>query len=383
MLIRNATILDMIKELPYKGDILIKEGKITQIGLNIQSAEEETIIDGEGLWALPGFVDAHTHQGGFNMIDSNGMDLNEMSDPVTPQVRAIDACNPFDKNFQQVPATGVTTLCVTPGSGNVICGQAFVTKSFGNNIHKMCIKNPCALKVALGMNPKGVYGPKGKSPMTRMGIASILDDSLEQARQYYIQKESAKQNKEELPEYNEKWEAFIPVFKKEIPLKIHCEQFDMLTAIEIAKKYQCKLTIEHAWSSKDFLKELKESGADINYGPVGVPTGFGELTGADLSDVVLLDQNGVNVSIISDSPILSEDVLLIQAGEVVRCGGDPIRALKMITINPAKALGVDDRVGSLEIGKDGDVVLFSGMPTEDVAAQLRYTIIEGEIVYHS
>ena len=250
-------------------------------------------------------------------------------------------------------------------------------------IHKMCIKNPCALKVALGMNPKGVYGPKGKSPMTRMGIASILDDSLEQARQYYIQKENAKQQKEKLPEYNEKWEAFIPVFERKIPLKIHCEQFDMLTAIEIAQKYQCKLTIEHAWSAKDFLKELKESGADINYGPVGVPTGFGELTGADLSDVVLLDQNGVNVSIISDSPILSEDVLLIQAGEVVRCGGDPIRALKMITINPAKALGVSDRVGSLEIGKDGDVVLFSGMPTEDVAAQLRYTIIEGEIVYHS
>lgn len=129
------------------------------------------------------------------------------------------------------------------------------------------------------------------------------------------------------------------------------------------------------------MNELKNSNADINYGPVGVPTGFGELTGADLLDAVLLDQKGVNVSLISDSPILSEDILLIQAGEVVRYGAAPERALRMITINPAKALGVDHRVGSLEIGKDGDIVLFDGMPVQDVAAKLQYTIIEGKIVY--
>ena len=155
----------------------------------------------------------------------------------------------------------------------------------------------------------------------------------------------------------------------------------MLTAIEFAKKYGCRLTIEHAWSARDFLEELCESGADINYGPVGVPTGYGELTGADLIDVALLDKRGANVSIISDSPILSEDVLLIQAGEAVRCGVSPERALRMITINPAKALGVSERVGSLEVGKDGDVVLFSAMPARDVAAKLCYTIIEGAIVY--
>ncbi|XCP86141.1 amidohydrolase family protein [Roseburia hominis] len=383
MLIRNAMILDMTGTDPYVGDILIKDGKIAQIGAQIQAPEEKEVIEADGLWALPGFVDAHTHQGGFDMIDQNGMDLNEMTDPVTPQVRAIDGCNPLDKNFQSVPAAGVTTLCITPGSGNVVCGQAFVAKSYGNDIHDMAIKNPCAVKVALGMNPKGVYGPKGKSPMTRMGIAAELDGALKAASDYRSKKEKAVSEGKEPPAYNEKWEAILPALEGKIPLKIHCEQFDMLTAIEMAKKYGCRLTIEHAWLAKDFLDELAESGACINYGPVGVPTGYGELTGADLSDVALLDRLGVNVSIISDSPILSEDILLVQAGEAVRCGVTPERALRMITINPAKALGVEDRVGSLEVGKDGDVVLFNAFPARDVKAQLRYTIIEGRIVFSS
>lgn len=383
MLIRNATILDMTGSAPYLGDILIQDGKIAEIGKNLPYSAEEEVIQADGLWALPGFVDAHTHQGGFDMIDQNGMDLNEMTDPVTPQVRAIDGCNPFDKNFRSIPFAGVTTLCVTPGSGNVVCGQAFAAKSYGDNIRKMIIKDPCALKMALGMNPKGVYGPKGQAPMTRMGIAAVLDEALSQANQYRLQKEKAKNEGGEAPKYNEKWEAFLPALEGKIPLKIHCEQFDMMTAIEAAKKYGCRLTIEHAWSAKDFLDELAESGADINYGPVDVPTGFGELTGADLLDAALLDQKGVNVSLISDSPILSEEVLLTQAGEVVRNGVSPERALRMITINPAKALGVEDRVGSLEVGKDGDVVLFTAMPTKEVSAQLKYTIIEGKVVYSS
>lgn len=381
MLICNAKILDMTGTEPYIGDILIEKGKIVKIGEGLTTSQEDTVIDAQGLWAFPGFVDAHTHHGGFDMVDENGMDFNEMTDPVTPQVRAIDACNPFDKNFQSVPKAGVTTMCITPGSGNVICGHAFATKTVGNDIHKMAFRSPCALKVALGMNPKGVYGPKGRMPMTRMGIAEVFDEAMRKAQEYRFKKEKAMQEGTELPPYDEKCEAILPALEGKIPLKIHCEQFDMLTAIEIAKKYGCRLTIEHAWSAKDFLNELCESGADINYGPVGVPTGFGELTGADLIDAALLDERGANVSLISDAPILSEDILLIQAGEVVRNGVSPERALRMITINPAKALGVDDRVGSLEVGKDGDVVLFDGMPTRDVAASLKYTIIEGNIVY--
>ena len=381
MLIRNAQILDMTGAAPYSGDILIRGGRIAGIGSGLAAEPDEEVLDAQGLWALPGFVDAHTHQGGFDIIDENGMDLNEMTDPITPQVRAIDGCNPFDKNFRSVPSCGVTTLCVTPGSGNVVCGWAFAAKSSGTDIRSMVIKEPCAVKVALGMNPKGVYGPKGAAPMTRMGIAALLDETLAKASAYRVQKEKALAEGAQPPAFDAKWEAMLPALSGEVPLKIHCEQFDMLTAIEMAKKYGCRLTIEHAWSAKDFLDELEQSGAMINYGPVGVPTGFGELTGADLADVALLDARGVTVSIISDSPILSEDVLLLQAGEAVRCGVSPERALRMITINPARALGVDDRVGSLEPGKDGDVVLFSGMPARDVAARVQYTIIEGRVVY--
>lgn len=381
MLIQNAMILDMTGRAPFTGDILIQNGRISAIGTGLAVPAGEAVLDAHGLWALPGFVDAHTHQGGFDMLNDDGMDLNEMTDPVTPQVRAIDGCNPTDLNFRAVPSAGVTTLCVTPGSGNVVCGWAFAAKSYGSDIHEMVIKQPCALKIALGMNPKGVYGPKGQAPMTRMGIAAVLDEALAKASAYRAKKQKALAEGAEPPAYDAKWEAMLPALEGEVPLKIHCEQFDMLTAIEAAKKYGCRLTIEHAWSADKYVKELAESGADINYGPVGVPTGYGELTGADLHDVAVLDEAGVNVSIISDSPILSEDILLVQAGEAVRCGVAPERALRMITLNPAKALGVADRVGSLEIGKDGDVVLFSGMPARDVAAAVQYTIIEGQVVY--
>ena len=381
MLIQEAMIWPMTGEQPFEGDILIQNGRITAIGSGLMPPEGEEILDAKGLWALPGFVDAHTHQGGFDMFNEDGMDLNEMTDPVTPHVRAIDGCNVSDSNFRYVPACGVTTLCVTPGSGNVVCGWALAAKSYGADIRKMVFKNPCAVKMALGMNPKGVYGPKGKTPMTRMGIAALLDETLASASDYLAKKKAAQDGQGELPAYNAKWEAMIPALEGQVPLKIHCEQFDMMTAVTMAKKYGCRLTIEHAWLAKDYVQELAESGADINYGPVGVPTGYGELTGADLYDVVVLDEAGVNVSIISDSPILSEDVLLIQAGEAVRSGATPERALRMITINPAKALGVEDRVGSLEVGKDGDVVLFRGVPAQDVSASVQYTIIEGNVVY--
>lgn len=381
MLIRGATILDMTGREPFAGDILIQNGKIAALGPDLPCPAGEEALEAQGLWALPGFVDAHTHQGGFDMIHDDGMDLNEMTDPVTPQVRAIDGCNASDPNFRAVPAAGVTTLCVTPGSGNVVCGQPFAAKSSGPDIRQMVVKDPCAMKIALGMNPKGVYGPKGQAPMTRMGVAAVLDEALAKASAYRDKKRAAAAGEGEAPAFDAKWEAMLPALEGEVPLKIHCEQFDMLTAIAAAKKYGCRLTIEHAWLAKDYIQELAESGADVNYGPVGVPTGYGELTGADLRDVVLLDEAGVNVSIISDSPILSEDVLLIQAGEAVRCGLSPERALRMITLNPAKALGVDSRVGSLELGKDGDVVLFQGLPARDVAASLQYTIIEGRVVY--
>jgi imidazolonepropionase-like amidohydrolase len=237
--------------------------------------------------------------------------------------------------------------------------------------------------MALGGNPKGVYGPKNQAPMTRMGIASLMRSTLRSAKDYMEKKEAAGDDKSKLPPYDAKSEAVIPVLKKEISLKIHCEQFDMVTAIDIAKEFGCDYSIDHGWAAYDFYDELVAGGGTVMFGPTGVPNGYGELTGADMICVKELDERGLNVTLITDSPIYSMDQLVVAAGEAVRWGTPHKRALRMITINGANALGIADRVGSLEPGKDADIVLFKGIPALDVSAVVAYTIIDGKIVFKS
>lgn len=381
MLIKDTIIYDMEGNPPFHGDIYIKDGKIAEIGDRLNVSADE-IIDAAGLVALPGFIDAHSHLGGFNMVNTDECDFNEMTDPVTPDVCAIDGCNIHDKCFMDACKAGITTMCITPGSGNAICGLAFITKSAGKpDIHDLVIKNPSALKLAFGMNPIGVYGSKNQMPMTRMGVIKVMRDAFHKAKEYMEKKTEAHGDLSGMPEYDSKMEAIALALSHQIPLKIHCEQFDMLTAIELAKEFDCEYTIEHAWGSEFFLPELAAGGGAINYGPVGVPTGFGELTHANIAEVKMLEDAGVHVSIITDSPITMPELIYIQAGEAVRQGVSHENALKMITINPAKTLHVEDRIGSIKVGKDGDIVLFSGMPALDVAAAVKYTIIEGKIVY--
>jgi imidazolonepropionase-like amidohydrolase len=381
MLIQGAMLYPMTDQAPFVGDVYIENGKIAAIGHDL-NREADEVVDARGLVALPGLVDAHSHLGGFNMVNLSDIDFNEMTDPATPQMRALDGCNLHDPCFALAAEAGITTMCITPGSGNVVCGLAFTTKSAGSdNLRDLVIQNPCALKCALGMNPKGVYGPRNQMPMTRMGIAKILRDTLKKGQEYLKKKEAAAGDSAKLPPYDEKCEAVALALTGKIPLKVHCEQQDMLTTIEIAKEFGCRYTIEHAWWSEPFLDQLAEGGGCINYGPVGVPTGYGELTGARLAEVGMLDRRGLTVSIITDAPICSPDVLLLQAGEAVRCGVPHERVLRMITINPARALEIDHKVGSLEVGKDGDVALFSAVPGLDVSARVCMTIIEGKVVY--
>ncbi len=380
LLIKNARIYTMAGEVFEKGDILVGDGKIVGIDVEIK-AEGAQILLADGLTALPGLIDTHTHIGGFDPVAADNMDLNEMTDPVTPQVQALHGVDISDKNFQFAHQAGVTTVCIAPGSGNVIGGWAFATKTYGSNIFDMVLKNPCALKMALGGNPKGIYGPKNQMPMTRMGIAALMRAALQTAVEYMQKKEAAGDDKSKLPPYDAKSEAIIPVLKKEIPLKIHCEQFDMVTAIDIAKEFGCDYSIDHGWAAYDFYDELVAGGGTVMFGPTGVPNGYGELTGADMICVKELDERGLNVTLITDAPIYSLDHLVNAAGEAVRWGTPHERALRMITINAAKALGVADRVGSLEPGKDADIVLFKGIPALDVSAEVRFTLINGEVVY--
>ncbi len=380
LLIKNAKIYTMMGEVIEKGDILVKDEKIAEVGVNLVAPGTQE-LDASGLTALPGLIDTHTHIGGFDPISADNMDLNEMTDPVTPQVQALHGVDISDKNFQFAHKAGVTTVCIAPGSGNVIGGWAFATKTYGSNIFDMVLKNPCALKMALGGNPKGVYGPKNQTPMTRMGIAALMRGALRTAKEYMEKKEAAGDDKSKLPPYDAKSEAIIPALKKEIPLKIHCEQFDMITAIDIAKEFGCDYSIDHGWAAYDFYDELVAGGGTVMFGPTGVPNGYGELTGADMVCVKELDERGLNVTLITDAPIYSLDHLVNAAGEAVRWGTPHERALRMITINAAMALGLAERLGSLEVGKDADIVLFKGVPALDVCAEVYYTIIDGEVVY--
>ena len=378
LLIRNAMLYTMEDgAVPQQGDILMDGGKIRTVGRDLPAQGAE-VLDASGLTATPGLIDAHSHVGGFAM---EGADLNEITDPVTAHLCAIDAIDIHCDAFKARHTFGITAACFVPGSANVVCGTGFVAKTAGDNtVGDLAVLNPAVMKCALGGNPKG-YGKKGKAPMTRMGVADIFRDALRKARSYLEKKEAARDGRGEMPSYDAKCEALIPVLRREIPLKVHCEQFDMLTTIAIAKEFGCDYTIEHGWACNLYVDELVEGGGTVCFGPVGIAEGYGELTGGDVAYVRELDQRGLNVCLITDGPICGPAALLISAGEAVRYGVPHLRALRMVTCNAAKALRVDDRLGTLVPGKDADVVLWSAVPALETSARVRYTIIDGKIIY--
>lgn len=382
LVIKSAKIYTSADRVIEKGDILIENGRIKNIGetLDIKNAE---IVNAEGLVAIPGIIDAHSHIGGFSTADMDDQDLNEMTNAATPQVEAIYSVDTKSKMFERVIKSGITTSAIAPGSGNVVGGLVCVVKSYGHSIEDMCIKNPAALKMALGGNPKGVYGKRNQIPMTRMGIANVIKETLIKGKKYLYKKETAKGDLSKLPDFDLGMENVCRVLKKEIPLKVHCEQFDMLTIIRIAKEFDIEFTLDHAWGASDFYDDIVESKGcrGVIYGPIGVPLLPGECGKIDIYSLVELDKRGVACAIMTDGPILNPDVIIVQAGEVVRFGGNIERVINMLTINPAKILGIDDRVGSIEIGKDADIVLFKGMPALDTNAKVIHTIINGHIVY--
>lgn len=381
LLIKGAKIYTMNDKVIEKGDILINKGKILKIGEEIREDGAE-VIDAGGLIALPGLVDAHTHIGGMNFSRPDGIDdLNEMTNNITPEVQAIYGTDTGSQDFEYAYKNGITSIAITPGSGNVVCGWVFATKTYGKNIFEMAIKNPIALKVALGGNPKGAYGKRNQEPSTRMSIPGIVKDLLRRSKEYMLKKEEAEKENKELPKYDRKLEAVIPVLKKQIPLKIHCTQFDMLAAMEIAKEFDVNFTLDHAWGASEYMEEIVESGCSIVFGPIGSMTSFGEARLIDIESVVELDRRGVVTALITDAPILSIDSIIHHAGEAVREGCDVERALRMITINAAKIMSVDDRIGSIEEGKDADIVLFKGLPAYETNAKVIHTIINGNIVY--
>lgn len=377
--IKNAKIYTMVGDTLERGDLILKDGKIQGVGEDLTPIGK--VVDAKGQILLPGLIDCHSHIGGMNFSHQRQLDdTNEMTAPLTPEMDMRYGTDTGSPDFELAYRSGITTLGLTPGSGNVICGTVFASKTFGTNIFDMTIKHPVALKVALGGNPTRTFGSVFQTPATRMSIPSLIRDYLKRGIEYQNLLEEAGKSGKLLP-FDRQLEPLLPVLRREIPLKIHCTQYDMLTAIEIAREFNLKFSIEHAWGATEYLDELVESGADIVFGPIGSRHGYGEFHRIDIESVVELDQRGVRVALTTDAPLLAVDALVHHAGEAVRAGLPVEKALEMITINPARILGVQDRVGSIEVGKDADLVLFDAMPALDARATVKMTIQDGEIIY--
>ena len=380
ILIKNGFIKPMVGEDIENGCVLIgDDGKIAAVAASIEPMDGCTVIDAQGKLVTPGCVEAHCHIGLDNQaMGWEGKDYNEIVDPVTPQLRCIDSINPMDEAFPLAIQGGVTTACTGPGSANVVGGTFAAIKLTGKRVDKMIIKHPVAMKCAFGENPKRCYGQQGKkTPMTRMAVAALLRELLFKTRRYMEDKENGKN-----PGFDMKLEAMIPVLKGEIPLKAHAHRADdILTSIRIAKEFGVKLTLDHCTDGALIADELAEEGYSAFIGPsLGSKTKI-ELSHKSFQTPGKLFAAGVPISIITDSPVIPLHYLPMCAGLAVSSGLPYEQGWRAITINPAVQTGIGDRVGSLEPGKDADLVIWTDDPLKLLGAGSYMTIVDGKIVY--
>ena len=379
MIIKNGLIFDAVTREPYKADIRVENGKIKEINAGLAKKRGETVFDAEGMRVYPGFVDAHCHLGldGWG-IGFEGSDYNESGDVCTPQLRAEDSFNPQDPTVKHAAKAGVSTVATGQGSANAIGGTWIAVKTTGECVDDMIIKNPIAMKCALGENPKRCYKDKGNC--ARMSTASVIRNMLFRSKEYLAKKEAAGDDVFRKPAFDFKCEAMIPVLKKEIPLKIHAHQAnDILTAIRLAKEFDVLLTIEHVTEGHLIADKLENCPYPLAVGPTLTHATKFELQNKSWVTPGILAAKGCHVSIITDSPVIPQEYLPLCAGLAVKAGMDPFEALKAITINPAEHIGVADRVGSIEVGKDADIVIADGDPMVSDTA-IKTVLINGEVV---
>ena len=376
-LIRGGLIHDAVHREAYIADILLAGGKIAGIGTDLTAPADAEIFDADGLDVYPGFVDAHTHIGldGYG-IGYEGCDYNEMNDIWTPQLRAIDGINPRDPSLAIARKAGVTCVCTGPGSANVLGGTFLAMKTVGDRIDNMIVKDPVAMKCAFGENPKRCY--RDKCDSTRMSTAAFLRGALMQAKDYGARKQAANGDVTKMPAYNQKLEALLPVLAGEIPLKAHAHQAnDIFTALRIAHEFGLRITLEHVTEGHLIVEELaKEKDVPMAVGPSLTHASKFELQNKSWATPGVLAKAGCHVSIITDNSVIPQQYLPLCAGMAVKAGMDEFDALKAITINPAEHIGVADRVGTLEVGKDADLVITNGCPFE-VMTEVKAVFIDG------
>lgn len=374
LLIKNGLLYTMEEEYPIRADILLNNGKIERIAERIKIEESMEILDASGCRVFPGFIDAHSHIGISEEKKTVQMDSsNEGTNPITPCMRAIDAINPMDSAFHNAIAAGITGVMVGPGSANPIGGQFAFIKTDGRRIDDMIVMAPAAIKIAFGENPMTNYGMNGNIPSTRMGIASLIREELTAARQYF--------------EGNGKGdftlECYRELFEGKIPLKAHVHRADdIFTAMRIAEEFGLKLTLDHCTEGHLIADEIAQSGYPAIVGPSLASRSKDEVSQSDFKTAGILQKAGVTVALTTDHPVSRIQYLPLCAGLAAKEGMGEWGALRSITIDAARICGVDNRLGSLKEGKDGDIVLYDGNPLQ-IASSVQTTIINGKIVWKS
>ena len=389
LFIKNAMIKTIAGKDIKNGCILIENGKIKDIGEKIAQPKGALLIDAAGRLTTPGLIDGHSHVGLFGEGCAwEGEDYNEVADPVTPHLRAIDSINPMDEGFKTAVTGGVTTIGTGPGSANVIGGTFTCIKLYGQRVDDMVLRDNFAMKIAFGENPKRSYGMhQKKSPYTRMATAALLRETLFKARRYCdelteYEKTDKKDNKK--PAFDMKLEALLPVMKRKISLKAHAHRADdIFTALRIAKEFKLDITLDHCTEGHLIVDELVKENKYLFIGPTFGAKPKLELLHKTFETTKILSGAGLKVCITTDAPVIPQQNLSLCAGFAVKAGMKEDNAWKAITLYPAEAIGVANRVGSLAKGKDADLVIFNGNPLFDVGSTVAYTIIDGNVVYKS
>jgi imidazolonepropionase-like amidohydrolase len=373
-------------EIP-RGTVLIENGRITAVGAGdaVAVPDDAQVVDAAGAWVLPGFIDAHAHVGVSEEAEGwAGQDTNEMTEPVTAQVRAFDAINPADLGFRDAISGGVLAVNVNPGSGNPIGGQTVALKCWGRTVDQMALRQPSGMKSALGENPKRVYGEQKKTPSTRLGTAAVIRGALVAAANYLerIDAEQRKPDAERKPvERDLKLEALGLVLRKQIPWRQHCHRADdIATAIRIADEFGYDLVIDHGTEAHLIADIIAARGIPVIIGPLLTSRSKVELRNRSLANPGRLAKAGITIAITTDHPVVPVNFLAHQAALAVKDGLDRETALRALTINPARIAGVDDKLGSIEPGKDADLVIWSGDPLDVLSRAVR-VFIEGAEIY--
>ncbi|KQL52559.1 amidohydrolase [Heyndrickxia shackletonii] len=372
----NAKVFDGTGNVIDNGKIVIEDGKFSQIGTSLSIPEGCKVIDVEGKIVTPGLIDVHTHLGVHEEgVGKAGQDVNETSSEVTSQVRSLDGINPFEPGFEVARKSGITTVQIMPGSANVIGGEMVVVKTKGTVVDQMVLREPSGMKAATGENPKNVHGGKGKMPTTRMGVAARLREKFIEAEHYKMQFENGKVAR------NLGLENLCKVLNKEIPLRVHAHRADdIATVLRLKREFNIDITIEHCTEGHLIADFIAEHDVMVSVGPTMSSKSKVELANKGWHTLVALTNAGVSVSITTDHPVVGIEHLMTSAIMAVKNGLSETDALKAITINAAKHLGVEERVGSIEAGKDADFAIWSGDPF-DLRSSVVKTYIQGECVF--